>query len=119
MQALQKQWQDWHPGVPLHMLRTEYASVVAPIVNYIDDLRRVPDKQIVVLIPIVIPTKLRYSLLHNHLDVVLSRALRSQPDVVVARVGMRIDTVKPPGASAQDRLAPSNGINLDPPYAGS
>jgi hypothetical protein len=35
---------------------------------------------------------LRYTLLHNHLDVVLSNALRSQPDVVVARVGMRFDT---------------------------
>ena len=93
LDELQRQWADWHPGVPLHILRTEYASVVAPITEYIRELCHTRDEQVVVLIPVAIPTKLRYSLLHNHLDLVLSNALKSQPDVVVARVGMRFDAI--------------------------
>jgi hypothetical protein len=77
--------------VPLEILRTDYASVVAPITEYVRDRCQTRDEQVVVLIPVAIPTKLRYTVLHNHLDVVLSSALRSQPDVVVARVGMRFD----------------------------
>jgi hypothetical protein len=48
-----------------------------------------------VLIPVAMPGKLRYRLLHNHLELVLSRALRGRPDVIVARVPMPLDV--PPG----------------------
>jgi FtsH-binding integral membrane protein len=94
VQRLQQQWTTWHPGVPLQILRTEYASVVMPIEAYIRDLCQNCDEQVVVLIPVAIPTRLRYTVLHNHMDVVLSNALRDQTDVVVARVGMRFDSAK-------------------------
>ncbi len=38
--ALEQEWIRWGPGVPLRVLRTEYASVVRPIVAFIDDLRQ-------------------------------------------------------------------------------
>ncbi len=98
LDALQRRWQEWHPGVPLQILRTEYASVVSPIVQYIDELCRTRDQQVVVLIPVAIPEKLRYILLHNHMDLVLSNALNSKPGVVVARVGMRFDAAGKTGA---------------------
>ncbi|HEV8065053.1 MAG TPA: hypothetical protein VGP46_09485, partial [Acidimicrobiales bacterium] len=85
---LQADWDRWKPGVPLKILRTEYASVVDPIIDFIDELAVKDDRQIVVLIPVVIPDHVRYSLLHNHIDLVLSRALRTRPEVVVARVQM-------------------------------
>jgi hypothetical protein len=44
------------------------------------------DQQIVVLIPIVIPSRWRYRILHNQIDLALSAALRTRSDVVVARV---------------------------------
>jgi hypothetical protein len=44
-----------------------------------------------VLIPMIIPPRLRYQLLHNHLDLVLSAGLRSRPDVIVARVSMPLE----------------------------
>ena len=90
LDELQRMWRKWHPGVRLRILRTEYASVVNPIVELIDQLCQKGDRQLVVLIPVAIPEKLRYSLLHNHMDLVLSNALRNRPDVVVARAGMRI-----------------------------
>jgi hypothetical protein len=89
--ALRQQWNAWQPGVPLHVLRTEYASVVKPIVAFIDGERARRDGPIVVLIPVVIPTRARYRLLHNHTEVLLSRALRYRTDLIVARVPMPVD----------------------------
>ncbi len=92
---LTEEWERWHPGVALEILRTEYASVAEPIVAYLDRLREERDDRLMVLIPVAIPAKLRYSLLHNHMDLVLSNALRSRPEIVVARVGMRFDVDDP------------------------
>jgi hypothetical protein len=98
---LQRQWEKWHPGVPLYVLHTEFASVVDPILGFIDDLRAShPDEQIVVLIPVVIPDRLRYRLLHNQIDHVLSNALRTRSDLIVARVTVPLEAARPAGSGA-------------------
>jgi hypothetical protein len=56
-EELEREWAEWNPGVPLRILQTEYSSVVAPIIALIDGLREPNDKQIVVLIPVVIPER--------------------------------------------------------------
>lgn len=89
---LREQWARWDPGVPLRVLHTEYASVARPVVAFIDDLRESERKQVIVLIPVVIPDRLRYRLLHNHLDLILSTELRGRDDVIVARVPLRLRT---------------------------
>ncbi len=88
---LRRQWEAWRPGVPLRILHTEYASVVKPIVALIDEERATREEQIVVLIPVVVPTRLRYRILHNHMEVLLTAALRTRTDVIVARVPMSLD----------------------------
>ena len=98
---LQEQWSAWDPGVPLRVLHTEFASVVEPVVELIDEMRAHHDEQIVVLIPVVLPRRLRYRFLHNQIDLALSAALRSRSDVVVARVTMpiaRSDAERTPAA---------------------
>jgi hypothetical protein len=95
---MRDEWAQWDPGVPLVVLHTEYASVVEPILGYIDHTCQVHTEQVVVLIPAIIPPRLRYRLLHNHLDLVLSAALRSRPDVVVARVSMPLERPAPPAS---------------------
>ncbi|MET7397971.1 APC family permease [Dactylosporangium sp. NPDC005572] len=85
---LHEQWDRWDPGVPLRILHTEYASVTHPITRFIDELDRHRDEQVVVLIPVALPDRLRYRILHNHLEVALGAALRTRPDVVVATVPM-------------------------------
>jgi hypothetical protein len=102
---LTNQWSQWNPGVPLRVLRTEYSSVVDPICQFIDRKRRSTDDQIVVLIPVLMPAKIRYRILHNQLDVVLSRELRKRPDVVVARVqfALAISGARKPRTSAKSR----------------
>ncbi len=100
--TLQHDWRQWDPGVPLRVLRTDYASVVEPIVRFIDGTRQEhPEDQIVVLIPVIRPDKFRYRLLHNQIDIVLTRALRSREDVIVARVSVPLeaDSVSEPEKS--------------------
>ena len=48
------------------------------------------DRQVVVLIPVVVPDRVRYRLLHNQVDLALAAELRRRPDVVVARVALPI-----------------------------
>jgi hypothetical protein len=57
-------------------------------VKFIDEHREHHDKQVVVLIPVVLPDHLRDQFLHNHFDLVLTNALRTRPDVVCARISM-------------------------------
>jgi amino acid transporter len=85
-QTLSDAWEKWNPGVPLRILHTDYSSVVAPICAFIDKERQKDDRQIVVLIPVLLPSKIRYRILHNQLDLTLSRALRKRSDLIVARV---------------------------------
>ncbi len=102
-EALRDEWDRWDPGVPLHILHTDYASIVDPIVDFIDDLRRHTEDQIVVLIPVVKPRQLRYRFLHNQIDVVLSAALRSRSDIVVARTTLPLGDLDPEtGPAASD-----------------
>src|SRR6202035_52680 len=103
-------WDRWNCGIPLKVLHTEYASVVQPIVAFIDQLRADhPDDQLVVLIPIVRPSKLRYRILHNQIDLVLSAALRDRDDVVVARVTVPLERPNPEaGPPAAPKVEPES-----------
>jgi amino acid transporter len=105
-QALEREWAKWDPGIPLRILHTDYASVVEPIVAFIDEAREQSDQQIVVLIPVVVPNHLRYRILHNQIDRVLSAALRTRTDIVVARVPMLLQSPPPDGA-------PSAGVESE------
>jgi amino acid transporter len=108
-QSLEREWLQWDPGVPLRILHTEYSSVVQPIVAFIDELRAVSDQQIVVLIPVVIPNRFRYRILHNQIDQVLSAALRTRTDIVVARVSMPLQdpqTIVVPAVAVEGNPAP-------------
>jgi amino acid transporter len=105
--SLEQDWAKWNPGVALRVLHSEYASVVQPIISFIDDLRSHDDRQIVVLIPVVIPERARYRLLHNQIDLVLSSALRSRPDVVVARVQLPLEQLaSEPGETGNASTGP-------------
>ncbi len=94
--GVESQWEQWDPGVELRVLHTDYTSIVQPIVRLVDELRADVDRQVVVLIPVVIPDRLRYRLLHNQVDLALASELRRRPDVVVARVAMPIHPIEQP-----------------------
>ena len=88
--VVESAWNQWNPGVPLRVLHTEYASIVQPILDLVDELRASGDQQVVVLIPVLIPERFRYRLLHNQVDLALTAQLHHRPDVVVARVPVTV-----------------------------
>ncbi len=86
------EWTRWDPGIPLVTLRTPYASVADPIVDFVEELRSQDERRlVVVLIPTIVPRRIRHRILHNHLDLVLDRALRRRQGIVVARIQMGVD----------------------------
>ncbi len=89
--TVRHQWDRWNPGVPLHVLHTQYASIAGPFVTFIDKLRHQHNEQIIVLIPVIRPDHLRNRLLHNQLDLVLTTALRTRTDIVVSRVTIPLE----------------------------
>lgn len=80
-----RQWERWDPKVKLVVVESEYASVVESIVDFIDSQSTTDDIAIMVLIPVVVPDKKRFRLLHNQMDIVLSTALHERTDIIVAR----------------------------------
>jgi amino acid transporter len=92
---VERKWQEWSPGVPLRVLHTEFASIVEPIVGLVDELRADTDCHVAVLIPIGIPQRFRYRLLHNQVDLALAAELHKRQDIIVARVPMPIMVEKP------------------------
>ncbi|MHB1624561.1 MAG: APC family permease [Candidatus Dormibacteria bacterium] len=83
---LEQAWQRWDPGVPLVVLHSQYHSVARPLVRYIGSLRPSSRRRVVVLIPVMLPRHWWHAALHNHLDLVLSEALRRHRNVVVAKL---------------------------------
>lgn len=91
--ALQKEWAEAAPaGVPLIVLKSPYRSVIAPIVEYVDNVDRERQDDIVtVIIPEFVTAKWYHQLLHNQTAIVLYAALRGRRDVVVTSVRYHLD----------------------------
>ncbi|MHB1534138.1 MAG: APC family permease, partial [Acidimicrobiales bacterium] len=87
--ALQSEWENWNPGVPLVILRPSSRSVAAPMLEYLGSAQ-FRDRQVMVLIPEVEPRKWRHRLLQNQRGVVLANVLRRRSNVNVARVPYRL-----------------------------
>jgi len=72
--------------------------VAGPIVAFVDELRDHHDKQIVALVPVAFDDRLRYRIMHNHLDLALTAALLTRPDFVIVWILMPLHL-----ADGQDR----------------
>ncbi len=107
--VMRETWDRWNCGIPLLILETEYASVTEPILELIDNLSETRDEQIVVLIPDILPAKSRYALLHNHIDFVLSNALRQRDDIVTARCRISVAELEAEGTGDGVVQVPAQG----------
>lgn len=97
-QALEAAWQQWHPPVRLVRLKSQYHSVVRPLVRFIQRLDRRSGARVVVLIPTIVPGRWSERLLHNHLANAITAALQARTDVVIGTVPMHLPDPVPPGS---------------------
>lgn len=90
--ALQKEWQVAAPDIQLVVLKSPYRSVIAPIVEYVDNVEReMRDDIVTVIIPEFVTSKWYHQILHNQTAIVLYAALRGRRDVVVTSVRYHLD----------------------------
>jgi amino acid transporter len=80
-------WQIVYPEVPLTVLPSPYRSLLQPVLNFIDELKkREPERNITVVIGELTSDKWWHSLLHGNTGLMLKLALLSRPDLVVTNV---------------------------------
>jgi hypothetical protein len=99
-ESLQAAWDAWNPPARLAILRSEYHSVVRPVLRFIDSLRRRTDERLLILIPEVVPDRAAAEILHNRIGLVLATALRRRTDVLIGMLPMHIHEDHPAMESA-------------------
>lgn len=88
---IERQWAAWQPGIRLVVLRTQYHSIVRPLLRFVHSVDRRVHDRIMVLIPQVVPRRPWQHLLHDQLGLILAAHLRSHNDVVVGILPYRLD----------------------------
>jgi amino acid transporter len=84
---MRQQWEEWDIGVPLEVLKSPYRSVLRPLVEYVESLRRVSLGELVtVVVPEIVPRRWWEHLLHNKTALYIRTAFLLRPNVVVVAV---------------------------------
>jgi amino acid transporter len=86
-ETLRQQWDEWGQGVPLTVLPSPYRSLIAPVLDQVEQVRRDhPRGYVTVILPEFVPRRLWHHLLHNQHALLIKGALLFKPNVVVTSV---------------------------------
>jgi hypothetical protein len=86
-EKLKRQWAKLEVNVPLVILDSPYRSLVAPLLDYVDEeLTKTPDGFVAVVIPEFVPQHWRHTFMHNQSALLLEFALRSRPNAVLISI---------------------------------
>ena len=86
-QRITQQWLTWAPSVPFVVLKSPYRSVIAPLLQYIDDVERIAcDDLITVVVPEFVTTRWWHRILHNQTAMFVRAALATRKGKVVTSV---------------------------------
>jgi amino acid transporter len=89
---IQALWKDWNPGVELTVLQTPYRTIVAPLMEYIDVVKKERTTDLVtVILPEFVPRRWWHHLLHNQTALLLKGALLFRKDVIVTDVPYHLE----------------------------
>jgi amino acid transporter len=84
---LMRTWERYGQGVPMVVLPSPYRSLLAPVLDYVDELRsKDPNVAITVVVPEAVSMKWFHKALHENVALQLKNALARRPNVVVANV---------------------------------
>jgi hypothetical protein len=88
-ERITREWDDWGPGVPIEVLVDPHRSLVRTVLRYIKTVEQ-EDPTIIVLIPIVIPSKRRHEIFHNQRGRLLETVLKARANVVIATLPFHV-----------------------------
>ena len=87
-----EQWKRWDPGIELVILESPYRSILGPLLEYIDQVKKeANDVLVTVVLPEFIPRRWWHQLLHNQSALLLKWALLFRKDVVVTDVPYHLE----------------------------
>lgn len=91
-QKLREKWQQWGSGVNLVVVASPYRSLLRPLFNYVDRVRRSsPGVIITIVLPEFVPARWWQNLLHNQNTLFLKGALLFKKGVVVTNVPYHLE----------------------------
>ena len=84
---LRSEWQEWGQGVSLVILETPYRSLMAPLLDYIEqvDAERL-NTFVTIVLPEFIPARWWHHMFHNQSALLIKGALLFRPNTVVTSV---------------------------------
>lgn len=88
-----RKWADWGEGVRLITLKSEYRSIIGPLIDYVDKVdepnRR--DQVVTIVLPQFVPARLWHNLLHNQTAILIHLAFLFRRDVMVTDVPFHLE----------------------------
>ena len=82
---IREKFQKWYPDVHLHVMYSQYRTIIGPTINYLKQLEKEnPDKFITVLVPQFIVKKWWHALLHNQTAIFMRFFMILRQDIVIA-----------------------------------
>jgi amino acid transporter len=91
---IQRRWRTWEVPARLVVLRSQYHSVVRPLLRFIASLQRREGERILVLIPEVVTNGPFQAILHNRMGQILTKALQHRTDLVVGVVPFHVESTR-------------------------
>lgn len=89
---IRDRWEKFGLGVPLVILESPYRSMIAPVLNYLEEVKKErPNYVVTVVLPEFVPRKWWHKLLHNQSGLFLKIALMMQKDIVFTNVRYYVD----------------------------
>jgi amino acid transporter len=84
---LREDWAAWDIGIELVIIDSPYRSVLRPMVEYVENLRRdAPGELVTVVVPEIVPRRWWEHFLHNKTALYIRTAFLFKPNVVVTAV---------------------------------
>jgi hypothetical protein len=91
--AMREQWKKWYPDIPLVVLESPYRSVLEPLLDYIDQVKREEHlEMLTVLLPEYVTPHWWQGLLHNQTALLIKGALLFKKGVIVTSVPYHIES---------------------------
>src|SRR5712664_619003 len=91
-QKLREKWEQWGSGVNLVVVASPYRSLLRPLLNYVDRVKRSSHGEVVtIVLPEFVPARWWQNLLHNQNTLFLKGALLFKRGVVVTNVPYHLE----------------------------
>ena len=91
-QKLREKWEQWGSGVSLVVVASPYRSLLRPLLNYVDRMKRSsPGEVVTIVLPEFVPARWWQNLLHNQNTLFLKGALLLKRGVVVTNVPYHLE----------------------------